>query len=150
MKAKVLIPVVIITIAVAACSKDKFTAKPQLELKSVSTTTLVKEQILQFVFRVTDKDGDLQDTIFVQRISKVCPELRTDDPERWPMPKFTPRNNLDAEITITYGYKSSTFPPPVIDGCVQKNDTSYFRFWIKDTKQNVSDTVSSQEIAFIN
>lgn len=137
----------------AACSKDKFTTKPQLKFKSVSSTSLNQGDVLEFKLQVTDKEGDIQDSIWFQRISKVCKgeganEL-SDIPSPYAMPKFDSRTDVNGEITMTFSYNSIGTGYPSLGGCGFRADTSVFRFWIRDNGQHVSDTISSPPITFL-
>ena len=56
----------------AGCSKDKYTTKPKLELNSVNGSEFPNQSLLSFKFTVTDKEGDIQDTMWIQKISYSC------------------------------------------------------------------------------
>ena len=71
MKAKVLIAA-LIAISFAACKKDKFTTKPQLEFKEVSPTVLQPNQSIIFTLHYTAREGDIQDSLFVQKVTQNC------------------------------------------------------------------------------
>lgn len=149
MRAKVLIALCIIGIA-SACSKDKFTTRPQLEFKSVNGSVYVQGSQLEFVLRGTDREGDLKDSLWVQRISLSCPDLISDTAFPYPLPDFVKKNHMDVEFVVDYLYKRIEEGYVYIDGCVGKDDSSYFRFWIKDNENNTSDTVQSPLLYFMN
>src|SRR5207253_10506116 len=86
----------------AGCSKDKYTSKPQLKFKSVNTKVLNRGQQITFTLEVTDAEGDLQDTIWVQEIVRNCSSGGGTAPYR--MPDFTATKNLKGEIQICYSY----------------------------------------------
>lgn len=133
-----------------ACSKDKFNSKPQLSFKAVSATTINSGDFLQFQLKVTDKEGDIQDTIWIQRNSKICPtSFASLLPYR--VPDFVAPTNLDATMEITFIYKAFQQGVVQITGCSSpsRNDTSVFKFWLKDKKGNISDTISSPPIALL-
>lgn len=133
-----------------ACSKDKFNSKPQLSFKSVNSTTINSGNFLQFQIAVTDKEGDIQDTLWVQRNSRICPSsFAALVPYR--VPNFVAPTNLEATMDITFIYKTIQQGFITINGCSSpsRNDTSIFKFWLKDKKGNISDTITSPAIALL-
>jgi hypothetical protein len=147
MHTKILIVFLIVTI-LASCKKDQYTTAPQLTFNSVNSTSLQKGNLLTFEIGFTDKEGDVQDTMWIQRISKICPS----DVSRtipYPIPNFTAVSYLKGVFEVSYAYNLINAGYPVIGTCVaSKNDTSYFRFWIKDLAGHTSDTISSPNITF--
>lgn len=155
MKAKVLI-VFITALTLAACSKDVFTTSPQLTFQTVNANVIPYGALLSFQFQATDKQGDIQDSMWVQRISFIPACMVTDSvPLPFQMPQFTGSSDLSAQITVAFANASgeSAAPlPPCTDptGSFQENDSCYFRFWIKDNAGNVSDTAVSPIISIWN
>ena len=151
MKLPFFIGVFAICVVLAACSKDKYTTKPQLEFKSVNGTDIVSKSVLNFKFIVTDKEGDIQNTLWVQKVSilNIC-----NDTTAWPgayqVPDFSSKKNLKVEMDVNYCYNCGNDSPyPIIGGCPQRDDSCYFKFWLKDKAGNVSDTVTSPTIVLI-
>ena len=146
------LPFLIATIAVlafiASCSKDKYTTKPQLELNSVNGSEFPNQSLLSFKFTVTDKEGDIQDTMWIQKISYSCSDIGN-FLAPYQVPDFTTSKNLKVEMDINYLYGVTSGPYPPIYGCVQRDDSCYFRFWLKDKAGNVSDTVTSPTIKLL-
>ncbi len=56
-----------------SCGKDTFQSKPQLIFKSVSSTTVPAFSDLQIIMRLTDKEGDFLDTVWVKKVTTRCP-----------------------------------------------------------------------------
>lgn len=147
MKAKLFI-LGLITIALAACSKDQYSTKPQLTFKSVNGTYYTTGQFLNFVINFTDKEGDIQDTLWVEKISYTCgPSATITAP--YQVPNFTATKNLKGEFDISYIYGVAGANYPYISRCSQLNDSCYFRFWLKDKANHISDTVSSPPIVLL-
>lgn len=140
MKTKILFAVLVITF-LAACTKDTFKTKPQLSFKSVNTNVLSRGQNLVFTIEVTDAEGDIQDSMFIQKVAKNC--TASNFPARYKMPQFVGTKNLRADIEVNFNYND--VPPK----CIAKNDTATFYFWIKDNANNISDTISSQQIVIL-
>src|SRR6187551_2840859 len=86
---------IIISLVVASCEKDKFTTKPQLEFKKVSSYYVAQGDRLLFEFGVTDAEGDIQNYVFMHQDIKHNPSLsRTDS---FPVAQHIPNvKNLNA------------------------------------------------------
>lgn len=146
MKAKLLIFSAII-LGITACKKDTYTTRPQLTFKSVNGKTFGSNSAIIFSIEFTDKEGDLQDSIWVEKITRVngCASFG----DRAKIPNFTATSNLKGVFEIGY---STGFVPgsnyTVLPSC-SKTDTCYFRFWTRDKAKNVSDTVVSPDIIIV-
>lgn len=146
MKAKLLIFSAIL-LGITACKKDSFTTRPQLQFKSVNGKTFGSGSAIIFSLEFTDKEGDLQDSIWVQKVTRVngCNNFS----DRAKIPNFTATSNLKGVFEIGY---SNGFVPgsnyTVIPSC-SKIDTCYFRFWTRDNAKNASDTVVSPDIIIV-
>lgn len=131
------------------CSKDKYTSKPQLTYKGVNTKELRRNQTLRFKLEVTNSEGDLQDTIWVEEIVRNCP--RGGFKSFYKMPEFTTVKNFQGEIEVCYSYGTGLDCPPIKEPglCPNRNDSASFRFWIQDEARNVSDTIKSEEVVIL-
>jgi hypothetical protein len=150
MQMKVKFPLVIAALLIiAACKKDTFQTKPQLSFKKVNSEKVTQGDILRFTLEVTDKEGDV-DTFFYRRMSKVCATVFKDSvPSRMP-DGYVAEKNLKATFEVNFVYGVINGPYPIISlGCTNKNDTSFFKFWVKDKAGNVSDTATSPYIVFL-
>ncbi len=126
MKAKILIVAVSVLMGIA-CTKDKFNTTPKLTFKTVNGDNFPQGAPLRFTFEVTDKEGDIQDTMWLEKISYTCgadgyilsPNL---------VPDFTSRKDLDSnQYRLSILLNGTDF-----GGCTGRTDSCYFRFWIKD------------------
>lgn len=133
----------------AGCSKDEYTTKPQLKYKSVNTNFLSRNQQLIFTIEVTDSEGDIQDSIWVQEVVKNC--ASSGFTSRYKMPNVAAVKDLKGDIEVCYAYGLNQGCPAITHSiCVTRNDTTTFRFWLQDKAKNVSDTISSDEIVIEN
>lgn len=149
MKTKLLI-LLAIPLVFYACKKDTYTTKPQISVKSINSKQISPGGVLIFQIEFTDKEGDVQDTLYVQKISRVCPTTPgAQFLSRNRVPNFTSTSNLKGIFEIGYGYNSSASGYQVIAGCGNRNDTTYFKFWLKDRANNVSDTISTENIVLL-
>lgn len=132
------------------CQKDAYTTKPQISIKSISRTTISPGDLLLFQIEFTDKEGDIQDTLYVQKLSKVCPnENGVTFTSKNRVPDFTPTSNLKGILEIGYGYNVNISGYESMGSCANKTDTAFFKFWLKDKANNVSDTITSQAIVVL-
>jgi hypothetical protein len=153
MKAKLLFLLLTTVLIFWGCKKDKYETKPRLEIKEV----LVREvstpnglgTLIDIDVEVFDKEGDVKDSIFIQKI----------DAARIPCPGNSILTNLDYLIPsfpasnqkVLFRLKFSTIG---VDGyvllsgpdCLPRRDTSVFRFWVKDLGGNRSDTLTTPVI----
>jgi len=154
MKAKILIVAVSIIIMIA-CSKDKFSTKPTLTLESVSGDEFVVGQNISIKLKLTDKEGDfevadsssnvMKPYLFYKRLSPLCVDNDTAT-HIFDLPAFSSHKFLDADLVInfTYGLSPAESQYTPISRCgTQRDDSTYFRFWIKDEAGNVSDTINT-------
>jgi hypothetical protein len=141
-----IIVVLILSVIIAfSCSKDTFQSKPQLFLKGVNTTVVPANGYLQITMRLTDKEGDFYDTIWVQKKTTRCPQSNFADSLKYRFPTDAPRNlNFDGEVVLTLDYNLDGLQPACI-----KPDTAVFSFWMKDAKGNLSDTVRTPSIIIL-
>lgn len=146
MKTKILLGLMAV-IFLAACSKDKYTTKPQLKFKEVNNRVLQRNQTLRFTLEVTDAEGDLMDSLWVQKVEPKC--ANSNFTAKYKMPTFTSVKNFKGDIEICYAYGNNLGCPVISGPACARNDTATFRFWIKDKGGNRSDTVSSSTIVLV-
>jgi hypothetical protein len=126
---------------IISCSKDSFQSKPQLFLKSVSATNIPAGGSLEVILRLTDKEGDFRDTIWVKKITTRCPSSNFADSSIYRVPSEVPRTSFfDGDVVINFNYFLGLQPR-----CT-KPDTAIFSFWMKDAAGNKSDTVKTPSI----
>ncbi len=146
MRTKILVSIAAV-IFLAACGKDKYTTKPQITFKKVNRTTLSRNQVIIFTLEVTDTEGDLQDSMWIQKVVPKC--TGSNFTAKYKMPDFTSMKNLKGEVDICFGYGNNLGCPILSDPNCARNDTATFRFWLKDKGGNISDTARSPVIAII-
>lgn len=155
MKAKLLVVSLSLMIA-AACSKDKFETKPHLSFESINGESYVAGQTVTIKLRLNDKEGDfeaddsagyMRQALYFKKVSSVCP----DDTATltYDIPAFSTSKFLDVRLDLNFTYNIRGQYAP-IDRCQPGSDDSlYFRFWIKDAADNVSDTVNTPAFKLI-
>lgn len=149
MSPKILL-VAFIAFIIYSCNKDKYTSKPQLSLKSVNSTTIARGQVLSFNIEFTDKEGDIQDTMWIQKVSKVCPtNPQANFKHFFQVPNFPSNKNLKGNFDINFINNITNSGYYYITGCTNKTDTTYFRFVLKDKAGHTSDTLVSPNIVLL-
>jgi hypothetical protein len=148
---RLFVPLLSIFIILAiSCNKDKFLTKPTISIKSMNTEFVPLNGSLIITLECTDKEGDVQDSIFIvkRRLNKrVTPTVR--DTLRFLFPIFpaTPRTEIIA--TLDYQTILSALNPPVIPGSnppQRELDTLILKMAVRDKAGNISDTVTSKQI----
>lgn len=127
-----------------SCGKDGLQSKPTLKIKSVSSTLVPVGSDLQIKMRLTDKEGDFIDTIWVKKSTTRCTQSNFVDSFLYRIPAETPRTkNFDGEVVVTFTYAIELQPR------CNRPDTATFSFWMKDEKGNRSDTAKTQSIVIL-
>lgn len=132
-----------------ACDKSKFQTKPTLELKSMSGNVIPVDGDLLLEFDFTDKEGDVNNTLFVKKIRLNKQKVATvRDSFDLPVPEFP--KNTQGTIQVLMGnafYLASAANPPK-DPITGKNqpDTLLLKFVLTDRAGNSSDTVTTGQV----
>ena len=157
MKAKLLIPALfgtmitgLVLMSTSGCSKGGFNSKPELSFKKSNSDVFFSGSLVEIILQVRDKEGDLEGTLYVEKVSKTgCLTYFT--PVEYKMPGAAGTRNLDAEIIVNFEYGPGPgIYPPVVTQCPSpRDDSTFFRFWIKDEAENISDTVETPVLVFL-
>ena len=139
MRYKVLFSILIVAIF-SGCTKDKFKSTPSLRFKSVNSKIIPPNSGIQFTLEFTDAEGDLNDSLFIQKIEPTCENSNFTD--YYTIPSFPVTKNEKGDILINFRYFD------VAPQC-QRNDTAIFRFVIKDKAGHISDTAASPPIVLL-
>ncbi|WP_336514457.1 hypothetical protein [Pollutibacter soli] len=138
------VSIILCLIVLFSCGKDTFQSKPQLTLKDVSSTIVPPNGGLIINMRLTDKEGDFLDTIWVKKVTTRCPTSNFADSLLYRIPGDVPKTkNFDGDVTVTFTYAFELQPR-----CTQP-DTAVFSFWMKDEKGNISDTARTPQIIIL-
>ena len=122
------------------CKKNKFNSTPSLKLKSVSSEIIPAGSGILFTLSFTDAEGDLNDSLYIEKIEPNCSLSNFSD--HYIIPSFPTSTNEEGDILVNFSYND--IPPKC-----QQNDTAVFRFAIKDKANHMSDTVSTPPIIII-
>jgi hypothetical protein len=144
MKTKILLTF-IIALAAFACGKDKFQTIPQLKLKSVNTDVVPLNGNLRLTIEYTDKEGDVDDSLFVvrQRLNSRGPV--TLPSAIYNIPDFPDTNKGEFQVTLEYITQLTAGLSPIrVPGsnpARNEPDTLLLKFVAKDKAENKSDTL---------
>lgn len=136
--------IALVCLVFLGCNKDTFSSTPQLRYKSVNTNRLSRDQIIKFYLSFTDAEGDVTDTMYVQKVSLNC--AASNFSERVPIPTFPTSKNLKGDIFVSYSNGINNTGYTTVASRCNFNDTCYFRFMMKDKANHKSDTVKSETV----
>jgi hypothetical protein len=139
--------IAVVCFAFFGCKKETYSTTPELTYKSVNTTFLFPDQIIKFSLTVTDAEGDIIDTLYVQKVSLNC--VASNFSETVPLPKFPTSKNVKADVLVSYSNGINNPGYTTIASRCGYNDSCYFRFMLKDKANNKSDTVRSETIVVV-
>jgi len=126
-----------------ACGKDSFNTKPSLKFLSTGGNDLRQGDLLQVNLEVRDKEGDINDTLYIEASTRRCPANKV--LLKYKVPDVPPKSNFKAEINMIFLVNVlGEYPIWNLNLCPEV-DTVNMSFWIKDKANNISDTVKTPE-----
>jgi hypothetical protein len=129
-----------------ACSKDKFKTEPQVEIESLSPNEVFNDGIFTLRATVRDKEGDLQDTVYL--VSKRFDEndlLLTNDTIPFSMVNFGFPDKTQIELEVKFSYGEDR--PGYIFQNLETSDRNFaLGIIVKDKAGNKSEYVESDKI----
>jgi hypothetical protein len=140
-------------ILLIACNKDKFQSTPQIKISSVNSTIVPNGGSLEVTLSFTDKEGDVDDSIFIRkiRLNRVAvPTIR--DSIKYKIPDFPNHTKGDINVTLDYQSVLSAVNPPNIPGSnppTPQPDTLILKFVVSDKAGHKSDTATTGQIIVI-
>jgi hypothetical protein len=143
MSTKILVTI-ILTGFLLACGKNVYNTKPTIKISSVNTNVVQVGGTLTFDIKVTDKEGDVTDTIFMKKVRlnrRARPTLRDSFALKIPDAPNSPDGTV--RLDLTYQNYLISAESPI------ENDTLVFKFALKDKGNNISDTITSEQIVII-
>lgn len=136
-----LLPVAVLAVALAACSKGKLETRPRIELKEMNATEIFPGMELVITIEYEDKEGDLGNgtlTYIRERLNILpIPDAASNDKIDTissPLPDFPKAVTGEVDVIIPYGFLSED---PF------DNDTMQFKIFVTDLGGNVSDTITT-------
>ncbi len=138
----------ILSLVALSCEKTTFDTKPSLQFNRATSYDVSQGDYLQFNLQLTDKEGDISDSIWIKAFTRRCPGSVLTIPYK--MPEVPLKSNLDAEVDITFivGVIDPSAPIWNLNLCAGV-DTTIFQFWTRDLAGNYSDTVQIDQPVLI-
>ena len=129
------------------CKKDNYSSKPELILKDFKIIPVSGSNgnIVEIEIEVKDKEGDVRDSIFIQKII-LEPEQCIDT---LPINKGIPEFPVGNTQNITFRIRFASFgvdgfnADEVLPGKCSNQDLTIFRIAVKDLAGNISDTLNT-------
>jgi len=157
MKAKLLFLFVFAAL-LAGCGKDKYTTKPQVELKSVKISDIITSgggaaKIYEFELTVTDKEGNAQGEIIIDKLDAPLPACQQNGgfTESYAMPPFPGETNQKVTVKVKYSDPNSnligyrTLGPNLCTSPSQPH-IAIFQFRVVDKGGDTSNVVRTEPI----
>lgn len=134
-------------LVVCSCGKDKLDTKPSIKIKSVSSEFVPNGFGLSVEMEFADKEGDISNTLFVQKIrTNIKPAATIRDTFSLIVPEFTVTQRGKIKVNLTYqNHLISAITPPGTPPNFD-DDTLILRFVLRDLAGNVSDTANAGTI----
>jgi len=139
-----------VLIVLFACNKDKYQSTPQIKIKSVSSDIVPLGSGLEVVLSFTDKEGDVDDSVFVRKVrlnQKVANTLF--DTLKYKIPEFPSHSSGDISIFLDNNVIQSAQPPPSNGSGGNMPDTLKIWFSVTDKGGHKSDSVSTGTIVVL-
>lgn len=144
---RVIYAVLALMLFAVACTKDKFTTKPQLRMRRVNSNEIFGNQNLVFTILLTDKEGDFSSYFGIGANTPSCHASDFTDSTLFKIPdEFIASKNKSGDIVLTLSKAQRHSNLCQGPGGTFKTDTTVYKFWTKDLEGNVSDTIWSDPI----
>ncbi|MGQ0739906.1 MAG: hypothetical protein ACT4OJ_12680 [Bacteroidota bacterium] len=109
-----LLLIAVLAVAVLACNKDKFKTEPQVEVKSISPTSIVRSDVFTIKAEYTDDEGDLDSILLVYKWYNGNTPVRPpnaanpNDTIRFSFASLSlPAKTREADMQIQYEYQTN-------------------------------------------
>lgn len=135
---------IILTAFLAGCTKNTYNTKPTIRITSVNTNVVDVGGTLTFELKVTDKEGDVTDSIFVKKV-RLNKRVRATIRDSFGLKIPDAPNSTDGIVRLDLTYQNYL----ISASSAVENDTLQFIFALKDKAKNISDPVKSDQIVII-
>lgn len=138
---------ILASVLLLSCEKDKFNTKPRLEFRSISPEFVGIGGDVVASFDFFDKEGDV-DSIFIERtrINRRATAFNNPRIFKRPLPAFTAKSQGIIDVTLDYSnyltLGNTSIPLP---GNLVEPDTLQLRFFVLDKEGNSSDTIAANQ-----
>ena len=134
-------------LVMAACTKDKFKTVPQVKINSFGPEQVTKGQLIRLTATVTDKEGDVQDSVYVVRKRFNGTNLLTWDTTRYNITNLGAPKKQEIELQVLFLYgelKPEVAPIQNLETAADRNFS--LGIIVVDKAGNRSEYVESEKI----
>ena len=146
MKTKIFVGLFVLLFS-AGCSKDNYNTVPTITLQSTSNKVVSSGSGLNIELKVTDKEGDISDTIYLKKIRKnvrTTPTIR--DSLAFKIPEGPETRNGFVTLDLLYqNHLLSAINP----GNPKQNDTLTIQLTVRDKAKNKSEPLNIDNVVII-
>jgi len=150
---KNVIALILMSVLISSCGKDKFTTAPQIKFVSVSpnfaqsSITSLDPNAPKLTIEVTDAEGDLGGQDVTDSSMIYLRNLKSNNIDSFRFPDLTraQQNNFKAEVTISlFNALDCVSPGPPRP----RTDTLFYEVFVRDAKRNKSNVIITTEPLF--
>ncbi|MDI9357676.1 MAG: hypothetical protein QM528_01880 [Phycisphaerales bacterium] len=128
------------------CKKEQDSnVRPTLSFVQFNNNIVATDAVVTAIINFTNNGRAIFDSIFIERISSVCPE-NVNVLESFKLPSFNSNLFTKGQFDIYFSTSLISTPSYItfqLPKCSPKEDTSVFKIWITDIAGNTSDTVTT-------
>lgn len=150
---KNILTLIIVSILVSSCDKDKFTTAPQIRFISISpnfvesSITSQSPGVPRLTIEVTDAEGDLGGQDVTDSSMVYLRNLKSNNIDSFRFPDLTraQQNNFKAEVSISlFDALECVSPGPPRP----RTDTLFYEVYVQDAKKNKSNVITTTDPLF--
>ncbi len=150
---KNVIALILMSVLISSCGKDKFTTAPQIKFVSLSpnfaqsSITSLDPNAPKLTIEVTDAEGDLGGQDVTDSSMIYLRNLKSNNIDSFRFPDLTraQQNNFKAEVTISlFNALDCVSPGPPRP----RTDTLFYEVFVRDAKRNKSNVIITTEPLF--
>ncbi|MEY3324438.1 MAG: hypothetical protein RLZ11_752 [Bacteroidota bacterium] len=98
---------ILITVLVVACSKDKFTSEPKVEIRSIQPATVLSGNVIRLLGSYTDEEGDIDSVYIVYKWFNGNTATLIDTLMRFPTGRLgIPAQLRQSDIAVEFEYNT--------------------------------------------
>lgn len=137
-----------VAIIIIACSKDKFTTTPQVEIKSISPENVNSGNIIRVKGKYTDKEGNLDSVLVVYKWYNGA-AVTKNDTFRYSFESLgLPQKTMEADIDLVFEYNTFNTSFAKLGGVI-KDTTATLGMVLKDKDSLRSNYTESARIRLL-
>lgn len=143
----ILLVSLVLTLALLACSKDKFTTEPKVDIKSISPGIVNSGDVIRLRSQYTDKEGDLDSAYIVYKWYNGTTAVRNDT-FRYNFSMLNlPADLKDAQLDVTFEYNTNNNQNMIpLPGVSLRDTTASFGLVLVDKAGHRSNYAESEKI----